>query len=131
MKVTSFCLVLILLVLGNIFSSFGRSSAQDTGQTQEKIYEAKEVDRKAKLQSDRNLSTRNKPAENAPPAGFVLRVVLKSSGEIGDIKIIRDAPDGLTEECLKVVREIKFEPAVKDGKPVSQYARVEYTFTTD
>jgi len=56
-----------------------------------------------------------------------LRVVLKASGEVGDIKVVRDLPDGLTEECIRVAREIKFEPAMKGGNPVSQYLKVQYT----
>jgi len=37
-------------------------------------------------------------------------------------------PDGLTEKAIAAARSIRFQPAQKDGRPVSQYAVIEYSF---
>jgi TonB family protein len=59
----------------------------------------------------------------------ILRVVLKSNGEIGDIALIQGLPDGLTEQSMIAARQMKFEPAIKEGRPVSQYVKTEYNFS--
>ena len=131
MKIFSLCLAIIFLALADNSLSLARPSHQNASQTTERIYETKEVDRKAKITRRSYPQYTEQARRNRTSGWVVLRVVLKSTGEIGDIQVIRDLPDGLTEECIRVAREIKFEPALKDGKPVSQYARVEYTFTAD
>ena len=130
MRVVSLSLALILLFIAAGSSSVAESARQNAKQTDEKIYEPKEVDRRAKITRKFEPEYTEKARRNKTTGWIVLRVVLKSSGEIGDIKVIRDLPDGLTEECIRVTRKMKFEPAMKDGIPVSQYTRVEYTFST-
>ncbi len=131
MKIVSVCLVFILLSLGHVSVSSGRPARQDADQPKEQVYDQKEVDQRAKI-TKRSYPRYTEQARKNHTAGWVvLRVVLKSSGEIGNIEILKGLEDGLTEECLRVTREMKFEPAMKDGKPVSQYARVEYTFSLD
>lgn len=58
----------------------------------------------------------------------VLRVVLCHTGEVTDIEVVKRLPDGLTEAAVRAAKSIKFEPAEKDGRKVSQRARLEYTF---
>ncbi len=57
-----------------------------------------------------------------------LRVVLNSSGEVTDISVVKGLPDGLTEKAVSAARQMKFTPAEKDGRKVSQYVFLEYTF---
>jgi TonB family protein len=124
------CLFLVIITLGHAdnYLSPARPLPQPTNQPSEKVYEPKEVDQKAKV-IKRSEPQYTEQARRNHTSGFVvLRAVLKSSGEVGEIKVIRDLPDGLTEECIRVTREIKFEPAVKDGNSVSQYLRVQYEF---
>lgn len=58
-----------------------------------------------------------------------LRAVLSSSGRVTNISVVRGLPDGLTEKAIAAARLIKFTPAQKDGRPVSQYVVIEYHFT--
>lgn len=58
-----------------------------------------------------------------------LRAVLSSAGEVADISVIKPLPDGLTERAVAAARQIRFRPAEKDGRPVSQYIIIEYYFT--
>ena len=52
-------------------------------------------------------------------------------GEDGKLKfayIIEGLPNGLTENCIEVLKKIKFEPGKKDGKSVSVVSIIEYSF---
>ena len=58
-----------------------------------------------------------------------LRIILGADGKVRDnIAVLEGLPHGVTEEAIKVARRIKFEPAQKDGRPVSQYVTVIYNF---
>lgn len=57
-----------------------------------------------------------------------LRAVLGDDGRIRNILVIRGLPDGLSEQAIQAARQIKFTPAVKDGRPVSQFVILEYNF---
>lgn len=57
-----------------------------------------------------------------------LRAVLSSSGAVTNLTVMKDLPDGLTEKAVSAARRILFFPAIKDGRRVSQYVVLEYTF---
>jgi len=40
----------------------------------------------------------------------------------------RELKDGMTEAAIEAARNIRFFPAEKDGKPVSQWMTLEYNF---
>ena len=58
----------------------------------------------------------------------VLKVVFASSGEVVQIRAVRTLPFGLTERAIAAARQIKFEPAKRDGRPVSMAMQLEYNF---
>jgi hypothetical protein len=66
----------------------------------------------------------------------VLSAIFRSNGTVTDIKVVEVLPKGLpkrvvkelTDKCIKAARGIKFRPAMKDGRPVSMYYRIEYEF---
>ncbi|HEY7184396.1 MAG TPA: TonB family protein [Blastocatellia bacterium] len=58
----------------------------------------------------------------------VLQVVFDVSGVMRDIRVIRGLPDGLTRKALEAAQKIRFNPATKDGGPVSVRGSLEYTF---
>lgn len=57
-----------------------------------------------------------------------LRAILHSSGAMQNISVVKGLPHGLTEKAIAAARQIRFEPAQKDGRPVSQYVVLEYNF---
>jgi TonB family protein len=57
---------------------------------------------------------------NGAAGVVVLRVVLSKSGEVTTIEVKQEQPYGLTESAIAAARKLKFEPAKKDGRPVSQ-----------
>lgn len=122
-RVTAFTAAFVLLVVGTL-------TAYPSWQTQadEKVYEAKEVDVRAKILSKHEPSYTEPARRHKTKGRVILKMVLRSSGEVTDIVAEEELPDGLTEECIRVAREIKFEPAIKDGVKVSQYLKAEYFF---
>jgi TonB family protein len=57
-----------------------------------------------------------------------LRIVLAFDGKVRHILVLQGLKGGLTEMAVNAARRIKFTPATKDGRPVSQYAIIEYHF---
>ncbi len=57
-----------------------------------------------------------------------MRLVLGAAGEVKDISVLKWLPNGLTEMAMDAARHMLFVPALKDGRPVSQYVVVEHNF---
>jgi TonB family protein len=57
-----------------------------------------------------------------------LRGILSSAGKVTALSVVKPLPHGLTRKALVAARSIQFEPAQKDGRPVSQYVVLEYNF---
>lgn len=58
----------------------------------------------------------------------VISLVVDASGETRDLQITKPLGLGLDENAVKAVSTWKFEPAQKDGKPVSVWVAVEVNF---
>jgi hypothetical protein len=109
-------------------------TANQTTPDGERVYAPKEVTKKASIKS--------RPAPDYYPGSqwgritIVLRAVLRASGEVDPVKVHKISPEnlpddivnGLTRSCVGAAQRIKFEPAMKDGQPVSQYILIEYHF---
>ena len=57
-----------------------------------------------------------------------LRAILYKTGEVTNVSVVKSLPHGLTEQSVEAARRIRFEPAQKDGRAVSQYVVLEYNF---
>jgi TonB family protein len=58
----------------------------------------------------------------------LLNVVFGADGKLSDINVVQGLPFGLTENAIAAVKKIRFEPAVKDGRPVSVRGILEFHF---
>jgi TonB family protein len=58
-----------------------------------------------------------------------LQILFKGDGNIGKISVVRGLRSGLTNEAIRVAKNIKFLPAEIDGKPVDVTTYVEYGFS--
>jgi len=59
----------------------------------------------------------------------VLSAVLCRTGKLTDITVIEGLPFGMTERVIEVTRQIKFEPAERNGHKVSEKTQLEYNFS--
>jgi len=57
-----------------------------------------------------------------------MMVVFLSDGDVGTIEITRWAGFGLDESAAAAVRQFKFSPALRDGKPINVRAMIRYNF---
>jgi len=95
---------------------------------QRTIYGASEVDKKAKL-VDTPVAVYTAEARQANVRDEVrLRLVLAGDGTIRNMFPIKSAGHALTESAVTAAQHIKFEPAVKNGRPVSQFVTLVYDF---
>ncbi|MGO9256927.1 MAG: TonB family protein [Bryobacteraceae bacterium] len=58
----------------------------------------------------------------------VLLVEIDASGQVASLRVLRSLGLGLDEKAVDAVRQWKFAPGIKDGKPVSVQAEVEVNF---
>lgn len=66
--------------------------------------------------------------QNKVQGSVVLSVVFTADGRITNIKVVRGLPDGLTEKAIEAAQRIKFQPAMKNGSPVSVRMSLEFNF---
>jgi hypothetical protein len=108
----------------------GKNSSQET-QTD------KPQSTKARVKAKPQPPCPKEANERRVQATIVLKAIFRSTGEVTDIKFATVRPSGLpddlvrqlTEESMKAAAQIKFEPATKEGRPVSMYMQLEYNFT--
>jgi TonB family protein len=58
----------------------------------------------------------------------VLQVVFDVSGALLGIRVIRGLPDGLTHKAIEAAKKLRFNPAIRNGAPVSVRGSLEFTF---
>ena len=67
--------------------------------------------------------------QNRIQGSVVLSVIYGADGSIRDIRVQHGLPDGLTEEAIAAARQIRFNPASHNGRPVNVRGTIEYNFT--
>ena len=65
---------------------------------------------------------------NRTEGSVSVRALVGSDGAVKQIRILKGLPDGLNEEALRVVYQMQFKPAMKDGQPVPFWQTVELSF---
>lgn len=58
----------------------------------------------------------------------VLRMVVSEEGKVRDLKVIKSLDRGLDKQAIAAVSAWRFEPGMKDGKPVAVQLPVEVDF---
>jgi TonB family protein len=91
-------------------------------------FQPREVTAKAVITSKPEPGFTEEARKNNVTGLVRLRAVLSSGGSVTNISVIKGLPDGLTEKAIAAARGIKFRPAQKDGRTVSQWVTLEYNF---
>ncbi len=58
----------------------------------------------------------------------LLRAEFLANGQIGKVSPVSSLPFGLTENAIEAAHQIKFEPAIKGGIPISVFKPLQYNF---
>jgi TonB family protein len=93
-----------------------------------KTFAARDVTRKAQITSKPEPLYTEEARKNQVTGTVRLRLILGASGSVSGITPVSRLPDGLTEKAIEAARKIRFSPAEKDGRKVSQYVTIEYNF---
>lgn len=88
----------------------------------------KEVDTKADITARPEPLYTREARKMGIQGVVVLKVLLAADGKIDRVRVVRRLPYGLTENAILAACEIKFRPAMKAGKEVSQWATLQYGF---
>src|ERR1051325_4995462 len=106
----------------------GGSGPGGGGGGYDRIFTGKDVTSKARLISKPEPQYTEDARKNQITGTVVLKVVFASSGTVTNIRTVSGLPFGLTERAIAAARQIKFEPATKDGHKVSMWMQLEYNF---
>jgi TonB family protein len=93
-----------------------------------RIYDPKEVSFRPKISSKPSPGFSAEGLAHTVRGRVVLSAVLCRTGKVTDVQVIESLPFGMTEKAIKAARQIKFEPAEKGGRRVSEVTRLEYNF---
>ena len=98
------------------------------GNGRDQTYKGTEVEQRARLLLKPEPQYTEEARRNQITGTVMLRAVFSSAGEVVQIQALRSLPFGLTERAIVAARQIKFVPAMKDGRPVSVFMQLEYNF---
>lgn len=93
------------------------------------IYESKEVTQRPKLGPRTAPDLTADALAHTVRGRVLLSAVMCRTGKITDIKVIEGLPFGMTERVIEAARQIKFEPAERNGQKVSEKTQLEYDFS--
>ena len=88
----------------------------------------KEVDTKAEITSKPDPTYTREARRMGVQGIVVLKVLLLPDGKLDRVRVVRKLPFGLTENAIFAACQIKFKPAIKEGKEVPQWATLQYGF---
>lgn len=105
-----------------------RVYGSEPGRPSVQVFRQAEVTTKARLTYRSEPGITQESRRNNVRGVVRLRAVLAADGRVKNIIVIRGLPDGLTEKAIEAARQIRFTPATKAGRAVSQFVILEYNF---
>jgi TonB family protein len=123
--------IIIFIFLTLILVGTANAQSGKKPNTSEKKSEEQQEDRPLKIISNPRISTSvfNKCLKSVRNRELLvrLRVTFHSSGEITDIQVIEDSGcEYFNNEAVRVAEKVKFNPAIKDGEPITVTKTMEY-----
>jgi TonB family protein len=104
------------------------SQTEVTEEDYSRTFKPSEVDQKARILARPDPQYTEEARKNQVAGTVVLRAVFSSNGQVTNIRSVSGLPNGLTERAMAAARQIRFTPAMKDGRAVSMYIQIEYNF---
>ncbi|HWN09334.1 MAG TPA: energy transducer TonB [Pyrinomonadaceae bacterium] len=99
-----------------------------SAQGEDIAYSAKDVTRKAVVVVKPEPAYTEDARKQQITGTVIVRCVFAASGAVTKLVIVSGLSSGLTEKALQAARQIRFIPAIKDGRFVSTHLQLEYTF---
>jgi protein TonB len=115
---------------GKQIGSGGKGGAPvgDNPDDADRVYNPAQVNQRARVLSKPEPQYTEEARKNLITGAVILRVIFSKSGEVTNIRALQPLGGGLTEKAISAARQIRFVPAMKDGRAVSMYMQLEYNF---
>jgi TonB family protein len=91
-------------------------------------FTVKEVDQRPFIAFKPEPAYTEEARQNALAGTVLLKAIFTADGVVTSIKVASGLPYGLEENAVEAAKKIRFIPAVKDGKFVSTWMQLEYSF---
>ena len=132
----SSCFILFLVIACAWSESLIAQTDAHPGDAQDSKALQADQTKQAVIKSQPDPEKPKQTGETIAKGTIVLKAILRASGQITDIKLVKVIHDGWSDQLvkervkktIKAARGIKFIPAMKDGHPVSQRVQIEYEF---
>ena len=105
-----------------------RTEAPSFESLSDNVFTGNEVTRKAAVVWKPEPTYTEQARAHRVVGTVILKAVFAANGYVTNIIATRELKDGMTEAAIEAARNIRFFPAEKDGKPVSQWMMLEYNF---
>ncbi len=92
------------------------------------VFKSSEVTRKATLISKPEPGFTEEARAAAVSGTIRVRVLLKYDGTVEVLGALNELPHGLTQKAIEAAQKIRFTPAERNGRKVSQEITIEYNF---
>lgn len=96
--------------------------------TAREVIDPSEVTVRARIISKPEPHYTEEARQNQVVGTVILRAVFSADGSVKHILVIKELPNGLTERSVQAAQRIKFVPAMLNGRPVSMFVQLEYSF---
>ncbi len=142
-RVLPFTLTLIIGTgisgLFNLFSPSPKPSSDTNAYRLESVYETRSGCRNSKRSyrsgtKSADIIYRPEPyyteaaRRNQTEGNVTLRLTLGADGTVTGVETITGLPDGLTEQARRAAKQIRFNPATRDGSPIDEVRTLTYSF---
>jgi TonB family protein len=95
---------------------------------QRSVFGASEVQKPARIVDSPAAIYTDEARINKVKGDVRLRMVLASDGTVRNVFPIKSLSRGLTESAIEAARQIKFQPAIRNNEPASQFVTFVYEF---
>lgn len=92
------------------------------------IESSKDVSVKARVTNKPEAHYTEEARKKQITGTVILRAIFAANGRVIGVQVIKGLRGGLTERAIHAARQIRFIPATKDGRPVSMFIQLEYSF---
>ncbi|HKP36052.1 MAG TPA: energy transducer TonB [Pyrinomonadaceae bacterium] len=94
----------------------------------ERIYTSRDVDERLQILKKPTPDFTREARRNNTRGYVILRAILAADKTVKHIEVLTGLPDGLSDKAIEAAKQVKFKPAIKDGKPVSSWVELVYRF---
>ena len=119
----------VSILFSIVFLGVSVNAQNNPPANEEKVYQRNEVDKPAQILQRPRAQTEGKCQRNSN--GTVkLDIILRKTGVVEVLNMRQSSMcDTFDSNALRAARSIKFNPAVKDGVPVSVALLIEYNYS--